>query len=449
MKAYVISPDTKTWETFLQHWQDIKTLEFERIEKIVDWKLHAEKFLSGFCIVLEAIATPNYDFDLRFPKIIEWLILHLNEWDVFYGGFTFPIINDILDEELRIVQGQFLTSHFLIISNGYYPKLLSRREYEKPFDLWLYWNESRKVTTSPMLSYQIEYHPLFWDSELKVDQELILRLKKRWDDLFKPTDRITFFVPNGYNLESPSIRRLVTISKSIPHPHVTFSTKTDGSTWIITTEDVSVPTDKNYRIILVGKNSIFFPKADKIVVTFERTSPLQLDGFYHRKFQRKDLDQSFLEKHHHFFKARGYNYGLWKPQICLQAFREMATGAWLLFMGDSQIPMNLENDIPNITPEISFIVFPDSQKIERKYCKMDVVEYLLGEKFLNTVQYSSSYFLIMKTEKNEAFLERWLELCENYHLLDDSRSILPNDPEFITSNRETSLFSLLYKKTFE
>jgi hypothetical protein len=51
-----------------------------------------------------------------------------------------------------------------------------------------------------------------------------------------------------------------------------------------------------------------------------------------------------------------------------------------------------------------------------------------------------------KTEKTIRFLTEWYELACNYHLIDDSPSILKNDPTFCEHRHDQSIFSLLCKK---
>ena len=54
--------------------------------------------------------------------------------------------------------------------------------------------------------------------------------------------------------------------------------------------------------------------------------------------------------------------------------------------------------------------------------------------------------MFLVCDKTRTLVNRWYELCCNYHLIDDSPSIAPNLPEFIEHRHDQAIFSLLTKK---
>jgi len=170
----------------------------------------------------------------------------------------------------------------------------------------------------------------------------------------------------------------------------------------------------------------------------------------------QDLDPDFMERHRPFIDThpRGYGYWIWKPQVCLQTFREMKEGDILLY-ADSGCRIN--NDRPRFKEYLSMVekdgslsfqfgTNSDKDYRERCWCKCDLFERLSAYEFVDTPQIISTAFLLKKNDVNVELIKQWLSLCEDYHLLDDTPSLLPNLSGFCEHRHDQVIFSLLRKK---
>ena len=56
--------------------------------------------------------------------------------------------------------------------------------------------------------------------------------------------------------------------------------------------------------------------------------------------------------------------------------------------------------------------------------------------------------MFKKTDKVVKFVKEWIELCclDNYHLVDDSVSLYPNDEHFKDHRHDQAIFNLLVRK---
>jgi hypothetical protein len=79
---------------------------------------------------------------------------------------------------------------------------------------------------------------------------------------------------------------------------------------------------------------------------------------------------------------------------------------------------------------------------------MDVFEKLdeVNEKMMNSGQLVGGIFVLRKCQNTNNLINEYYDLCQNYNLIDDSKSKLPNDPTFIAHRHDQSVFSILRKK---
>jgi hypothetical protein len=155
---------------------------------------------------------------------------------------------------------------------------------------------------------------------------------------------------------------------------------------------------------------------------------------------------SFIEKH-----PRSYGHCIWKPYLMLKIFQWMQFGDILLY-ADSGCELNVNGkqrlleyiDIVNSNNE-SILCF-QLEHLEKCWSKMDLIDKLNAHDLINTRQMVGGISFFKKTEKTIRFLTEWYELACNHHLIDDSPSILKNDPTFREHRHDQSIFSLLCKK---
>jgi len=87
---------------------------------------------------------------------------------------------------------------------------------------------------------------------------------------------------------------------------------------------------------------------------------------------------------------------------------------------------------------------------EKDWCKKDLLLKLdmIHDKYLhNSPQRQAGEILFYVCNETRNFVNIWYELCCNYHLIDDSPSILEEEFDcFIEHRHDQSIFSLLTKK---
>jgi hypothetical protein len=85
---------------------------------------------------------------------------------------------------------------------------------------------------------------------------------------------------------------------------------------------------------------------------------------------------------------------------------------------------------------------------EKSYTKMDLFKFLNedNDSMKNSGQLVGGIFVLKKCDNVVNLINEYYELCNNNSLIDDSPSILPNDPSFVAHRHDQSLFSILRKK---
>ena len=174
------------------------------------------------------------------------------------------------------------------------------------------------------------------------------------------------------------------------------------------------------------------------------------------KFTDADLknDPDFWDKHHAFIEnnKRGYGYWLWKPYLILKTLERMNENDILIHL-DAGCEIVNNSDSTQKILEMSNdcyennILYTSPGHNEKSYTKMDLFEYLdlKNEDVMNSNEYQATLIIIKKTEKMMDFVADWYNISCNYHLIDDSESILKNDPSFVDHRHTQSTFSLLMK----
>lgn len=170
------------------------------------------------------------------------------------------------------------------------------------------------------------------------------------------------------------------------------------------------------------------------------------------------LDGAFRRAYDEFIRRyffRGYGYWIWKPHVVLRALANLRDGD-ILFYCDVGCSLNVEGrerfkeyvEMTQRSPSgiLGFhLPFPESH-----YTKYDTLDKLnfVEQSQTSSPQILSGIFFVKKSRKTECFFEEWQRLCleDDHHHVDDSPSLLPNDPEFVEHRHDQSLFSILMKQ---
>lgn len=200
-------------------------------------------------------------------------------------------------------------------------------------------------------------------------------------------------------------------------------------------------------------NELFYGSLDRLknnVLDF----PFTTSRFY-RDTDLKKIPE-FWEKHSSFIENnnRGYGYWLWKSFLTLYTLREMNDNDILFYM-DAGCSLN-KNGISRFNDYIkkvkecqSGIVSFRMHHKQKTYTKMDVLD-LFDSSNGDKGQIQATCYFIRKCDKTMKIVQEWYDMCCNYHLLDDSPSIIPNDGSFIDHRHDQSIWSLIrYKYSAE
>lgn len=185
-------------------------------------------------------------------------------------------------------------------------------------------------------------------------------------------------------------------------------------------------------------------------------------GIFHEINSYTDQDlkniPEFWEQHGSFItnNKRMYGYGIWKPYLVMKTLEKLNHGDYL-FYADSGCDFDL--DCENVKENFEIVVEKMKQHsifINATFCnhdrqmnKMDLVDHLDMTQhpgFLEDFQIQATTFLIVKNERTVDFVKQWYEICCNYHMIDDTDSVIDNLPDYNEHRHDQSVFSLLMKK---
>ena len=173
-------------------------------------------------------------------------------------------------------------------------------------------------------------------------------------------------------------------------------------------------------------------------------------------FTDKDLknDAQWWNKHGDFVMKhkRGYGYWIWKCYLIKKVMEEIEMGDIVLYT-DSGCELNVRGR-PRMIEYIKLVMQNDTLAMnmsfpEKEYTKMDLAHSIgCPEEHMTSGQIEAMIIFLKKTDKNLKILDEIIELYErdNYHLVDDTPSIVENDKMFKEHRHDQSIFSLIFKK---
>lgn len=148
------------------------------------------------------------------------------------------------------------------------------------------------------------------------------------------------------------------------------------------------------------------------------------------QYHRKDIDADFYNKNKAILdQKRGAGYWLWKPYILLKTLKELPEGA-IVFYADS--PVIFKNSIEPFVRKLNdsktdILLLQDGSKRKNNFNK--AFQTIKSEALtLNNIDPSSldakyalwgAFLVVRNTERGRAFVQTWLNLCENKDALTD------------------------------
>ncbi len=168
-----------------------------------------------------------------------------------------------------------------------------------------------------------------------------------------------------------------------------------------------------------------------------------------------DLDHDFKMKHIRFIAAnkRGFGYWIWKPYIIWKTLEKIPEGDILLYVDVcTLLNPKLKNhfiDYLNILLKSEDKnLFIEFDNLINQWCKMDTIKALNAEDIYHLKELASGIIFTSNNKKNRDFFEKMYITMTDYHLIDDSPSILENLSCFRENRHDQTIFSILARKEF-
>jgi hypothetical protein len=164
-----------------------------------------------------------------------------------------------------------------------------------------------------------------------------------------------------------------------------------------------------------------------------------------------DLTKHWLDRNLEFCheNKRGFGYWCWKPQIILQTLADMPENKILVYT-DAGCELHVEGRgrfkyYQSLLDEShDMIVFNyGGHHLNTSFCKKDVIDYFCKTETFDNRHIESTSIIIKNTKTSRDFIEKWRDLSEIYHLIDDSPSVAPNYETFVEHRHDQSVLTFL------
>jgi hypothetical protein len=200
----------------------------------------------------------------------------------------------------------------------------------------------------------------------------------------------------------------------------------------------------------------FSPPGHEIVLERIQKEVTQFGLFDKFKgYQQKDLQHSeFWLNHRDYTKQPNFGNWLWKPFLVLETLEKMCYDDVLVYADVCSVISQSGQDrfkhylyIVRHSP-LGMLIF-HSNNVEKAFTKMDLLHHtrMRHPRIMDTPQNSSKAFIMRKTDYTMKFVKEWCELAStHYEWLDQSPSVIANDPAFQSHQGEHALFSVLSKR---
>lgn len=159
----------------------------------------------------------------------------------------------------------------------------------------------------------------------------------------------------------------------------------------------------------------------------------------------------YIKKHEKFIKREPYGFGrfIWKPKVILEKLQNVPQGDIVVY-SDAGMYLNTQGknrllDYFSMLQEKPLVLFSTTSHYTLKnFVKVDAIIEYAPELLTDNMTYCyAGLMIIKKCEESLALIKDWLNLCENYHFLDRSKSKHAKEcSEFKAQDGDNGLFCL-------
>jgi hypothetical protein len=216
---------------------------------------------------------------------------------------------------------------------------------------------------------------------------------------------------------------------------------TDISLYPVKKVDKKYSTEKTW-LVSYASDGVYIQNQNNLNMSASMTGAF--DGVI--SYQAHHIDTEYYEKHEKILsQKRGVGYWLWKPYIILKALKMIPENDVLFYADLSAIFRDEVHKVLELAKHHDIILFPNSNT-NRKYMKKAVIDKMLNgnENFRDKKQLEGGFLLLRNNPKTRAFIEKWLNHCEDEDLLTDIPSKGGEYPDFLDHRHDQAVLTALY-----
>jgi hypothetical protein len=165
-------------------------------------------------------------------------------------------------------------------------------------------------------------------------------------------------------------------------------------------------------------------------------------------------DLEFKQHVPHLTHRRGFGYWIWKPYLIWKKLCSMPENDILVYL-DSCCTLNLGGKsrfmeyIDILKSNNSGNMFIEMDSSIEDWCKMDTIFRLNAQSIQNEKEVMPGVIFTTNNEKNRNLFKSVFDIISSdYHLVDDSASIIPNVATFHEHRHDQSIFSIIVRQQY-
>ena len=167
-------------------------------------------------------------------------------------------------------------------------------------------------------------------------------------------------------------------------------------------------------------------------------------------------DSDFWSQHSSFIlnNNRGCGYWIWKPYLIHKTLQSLNDGDYFLYLDSgSELLLTEKSSLLSYIEEYVnkydlFASYFNSYATDINFNKMDLIHHFnipTDSSLLFQPQIQATFLFFKITPSIRTLIQNWLSFISNYHLFDDTPSVIPNFHYFIEHRHDQSVLSLLIK----